>query len=344
MLQLTQTEIFSTRSAAFVGGINNAITGKLAQNIGVIQPRNIETALIDLKKYAKTKSASSPCLLSAIDLYENYGGRIQLFDLALYNSVKSDIPSFFPFIPGNAHRPDVIKAIPAIYVNMYRLGNWNADETEFENLFPITDLHTCLESGFIAYKMIIEGRANDILSNGQVIENLTRIYTKLFYEALIKIPGNLPLLDFQQEAGKFIIAKFFLSYILQKNIEDPSMLMYAKLAANSKSSITALQSYEENLGINYTKLSQFLSSFGLVFFNGHPTSLADFERAWISMYGEGLALAIEYVPYLLHFLFAIIHSSNLGNTSRLIKRFNMQSLQKEGLIKLYNGVLNGVMK
>ena len=60
------------------------------------------------------------------------------------------------------------------------------------------------------------------------------------------------------------------------------------------------------------------------------------------MYGEGLALAIEYVPYLLHFLFAPIHASRLGGSSRLDKR--LPALQKEGLTKLYNAVIAGVMK
>lgn len=342
MLQLTQTELFSTRSPQYINGIMGAIRNKLSQNIGVINPQHIESILLDLKKYAKTKSASSPCLLNAIDLYENYGGRIQLFDLSSINNSTVDIPSFFPFLPGNARRPDFNRPIPAIYMNMFKLGQWSHDDSSYTNLFAITDLHTCLESGFIAYKMVIENKANDILSSGAVIENLTRIYTKLFYDALIKVPGNIPLQDFQQDAAKFIIAKFFLVYVLQKSENDNSVNMYARLAANTSSTLTALQSYEENLGISYEKLSSFLSSFSMVFFNGRNTTISDFEKAWISMYGEGLAFAIEYVPYLLHFLFAPIHASRLGGSSRLDKRY--PNLQKEGLIKLYNAVMAGVLK
>ena len=342
MLQLTQTELYSTRSTQFLNGIIGSVRTKLNQNIGVIVPQHIETELLDLKKYAKTKSASSPLLLPAIDLFENYGGRIQLFDLSTTTSGRSDIPSFFPFLPGNARRPDFQHPIPAIFMNMYKMGNWSLDDKSYDNLFPITDLHTCLESGFIAYKFIIEKKADQVLSNGIVLENLTRLYTKLFYDALIKVRGNLPLLDFQQEAAKFIIAKFFLTYIIQKNENDESTNLLARMAANTNSSVNALKTYEENLGISYEKLSSFLSSFGIVFFNGHPTSLSDFEAAWLNMYGEGLALAIEYVPYLLHFLFAPIHASRLGGSSRLDKR--LPALQKEGLTKLYSAVIAGVMK
>lgn len=343
MLQLSQTELFSTRSTSFVGSVMNAVKTKLGHNIGCIQPKHIEIPLMDLKKYAKTKSASSPCLLSAIDLYENFGGRIQLFDLATVGNGKSDIPPFFPFIPGQASRPaSDYGTVPAIFVNLYRMGNWSMDEQSYEGIFPITDLHAALESGYIAYKFIIEKKADDILSNGIVQENLTRIYTKMFYDALIKVPGNLPLMDFQQEAGKFIIAKFFLVYVLGKDENDMSVNMIARLASNSNSSVNALKSYEENLGISYERLSTFLSTFGLIFFNGHATRLDDFERAWLTMYGEGMALSIEYVPYLIHFLFATIHASRLGGSSRLDKRY--PDLQKAGLAKLYNAIVAGVMR
>lgn len=347
MLKLFKTELLMTNNR-LNSKIQSVCKEKLPQNIGVIQPSNIEVPLLDLKKYAKTKSAASPVLLDAINLYENLGGRIQLFNLnsaVNKNVLSTDVPTFMPFVPSYsqyAMRSEIKKPIPAIFVNLYKMGNWSPDGTVYEDLYPITDLQTCLESGYIAYKMIIENKADDILSNALVMEYLTRIYTKLFYDALIKVPGNLPLLEFQQEAAKFIIAKFFLIYILEKNESDPSVNVYAQKASNATSSVQALQTYEENLGIRYEKLSIFLSTFGIAFFNGNPTSLSDFERAWITMYGEGLALAIEYVPYLLHFLFAPIHASKLGGASKMHIRF--PALQKEGLIKLYNAVLTAIRK
>lgn len=347
MLKLFKTELIM-RNNKLNGRIQTVCKEKLPQNIGVIQPINIELPLLDLKRYAKTKSAASPVLLDAINLYENLGGRIQLFDLstpANGSSITTDVPPYMPFIPSYSHysmRAEIKKPIPAIFVNMYKMGNWSMDGKTYEDVYAITDLQTCLESGYIAYKMLIENKADDILSNPIIIEYLTRIYTKLFYDAIIKVPGNIPLLDFQQDAAKFIIAKFFLSYILEKNPEDNTTNAYAQKAVNTVSSLQALSTYEENLGISYEKLSLFLSSFGVAFFNGNPTSLSDFERAWITMYGEGLALAIEYVPYLLHFLFATIHASKLGGSSKMYLRY--PALQKEGLMKLYNAVISAVKK
>lgn len=327
----------------------NAILGatrqKLGMNIGVIVPQHIESELLDLEKYAKTKAMASPVLMDAISLYKNFGGRIQLFDLTVGVSGASDIAPYIPFIPGNSRfslGSEMNRPIPCIFVNMYRIGNWTADDKSYSGFMPITDLQTALESGYIGYKMIIENKADDVLSNAAVMENLGKIYVKLFYDALIGVDGNVPLMDFQQDAGKFIIAKFFYTHILGKDPNDQSTNAYARLAAGCGSSIGALVSYSDNLGINYEKLSTFLSSFGMTFFNGRPTTMLDFESKWLKMYGEGLAMAVEYVPYLLHFLFAAYHASRLGGSSRLDRR--LPDLQKLGLAKLYNAVITTIQK
>lgn len=345
MLQLSQAEAFQMLSQKTKNGIMGATRQKLGMNIGVIVPQHIESELIDIEKYAKTKTMASPVLMDAISLYKNFGGRIQLFDLTVGVAGSSDIPPYIPFIPGNSRfsmGSEMNRPMPCVFVNMYRIGNWSADGKSYGNFMPITDLQSALESGYIAYKLIIEQKANDVFSNAAVMENLGRIYTKMFYDALIGVDGNIPLLDFQQDAGKFIIAKFFFTHILGKDPNDSSTNAYARLAAGCGSSLGALTAYAENLGINYEKLSTFLSSFGMVFFNGRPTTILDFESKWLKMYGEGMALAIEYVPYLLHFLFAAYHSSRLGGSSRLDKR--LPDLQKMGLIKLYNAVITAIQR
>jgi hypothetical protein len=222
------------------------------------------------------------------------------------------------------------------------MGQWSATGDTYDNLFPITDLNACLESGYIAEKLTIEKRADQILGNPTVMEYLTRIYTKMFYDALIRVPGNIPLVDFEQDACRFVIAKFFLSYVLQQNGGNDTVNEYARLASRSLTNTKTMTQYEDNLGINYESLSGFLSTVGISFFNGAPTGMSDFEKAWLSMYGEGLAFAIEYVPYLIHFLFAAIHNSRLGGSSKLDRRF--AALQKEGLAKLYNAFIVAISK
>jgi hypothetical protein len=58
------------------------------------------------------------------------------------------------------------------------------------------------------------------------------------------------------------------------------------------------------------------------------------------MYGEGLIFAIEYAPYLLHYLFATLHGATLGGSTRLFNR--LPDLQKDGLPKLYNAVIDEI--
>lgn len=346
MLNLMQTEVFNDMPDTFKNNLNSALRMKLYQNIGIITPKHIELEILNLEAYAKKKSSSSLLLLDAIKLYTKSGGALQLFDLNLTDSPNEsvDIPPFLPFIPGYARPSNNTggqKATPAIFVNMYRLGKWSADGNSYDDLFPLTDLNASLESGYIAYKMIIEKKADDILATPTIMENLTRIYTKLFFDAITKTPGSLVLRDFQQEMGRFIIAKFFLIHDLQQTNND-LINSYAYKISNSNSSIQALIEYESNLQITYDSLSGFLSSFGSAFFLGVPTNLPDFEKAWIAMYGEGMPFAIEYIPYLLHFLFAAVHNSRLGGSSKLIRRY--PDLQKEGLAKLYSGVIVAVNK
>ena len=161
MLKLFQTELIM-RNNKLNSKIQVVCKEKLPQNIGVIQPDNIELPLLDLKRYAKTKSAASPVLLDAINLYENLGGRIQLFDLSTPmngSNLSADVPPYLPFIPSYSHyalRAEIKKPIPAIFVNMYKMGTWSVDGKTYDDVYAITDLQTCLESGYIAYKMLIE--------------------------------------------------------------------------------------------------------------------------------------------------------------------------------------------
>lgn len=344
MLLLTQTEAYKSLSESSKNVLKGAVKQKLQNNIGIISPEMIELNILELKKYART-AAASPVLMSAISLFEENGRRIQLFNLTDNTSTANAIPASIPFMPGVsgyiAHS-DIKQAVPAIFVNMLNIGYWSPDKSSYNDLLSITDLQSCLESGYIAYKLIVENKSNDVFNNALVMQFLTKIYTKLFYDAIVKVPGNIPLLDFQQESAKYIIAKFFLIYILGKTGTDLTVQSIAQEAANGNSTAKSLESYENNLGINYDSLTSFLNTFGMMFFNGTPTRLIDFMYSWTTMYGQETYFAVEYVPYLLHFLFAPLHNSRLGGSSSLYRR--LPSLQKEGLSKLYNAVMIAINK
>ena len=56
---------------------------------------------------------------------------------------------------------------------------------------------------------------DQVFQNKVVLENLTRVYTKLFLNAVVKIK-SLIYDPIAQDTAKFVIAKFFLTYCLKK--------------------------------------------------------------------------------------------------------------------------------
>jgi len=300
---------------------------------------------MDLKTRSK-KSAYYAFLSDAIALFETRG-LIRLFNLSLTKGGRSRIPTTIPYLKyparnrykegdssmNNNGRDNVL------FVNMYRIGAWSSDESQYIGLGTITDLYTCLESGVIGYKLLVENRAEKLFDDKAVLEYLIKIYVYMFSLVMQKTKTTFGGSDFQNDAASFLIAKFFLLYVLQK-ANTPIIDDYAYMAVKNRSSLEALKSYEDISQIDYDTLSGFLKTFGEAFYNGEPVYLADFDNKWVLSFGDSTGLAIEYVPFLLHFLFAVMHGANLGGTLRLAR--SQDILNKLGLPRLYNAVVNAL--
>ena len=321
--------------------IQNAIVQQLYNNIGVIAPEHIQTALMELK--LRSRNSYYAFLSDALSLYETRG-LIRLFNLTNSGSQKSKIPTTMPYFPALA-RNRVKEGTGAanngadrcLFINMYRIGHWSADETEYIGLPVLTDLYSCLESGVIGYKIAIENRGDQLFNDKNVLEYMLKIYTFMFSLAMQKTKTTYGGSDFQNDSANFIIAKFFLLYVLQKP-ESDIIDDYAYLTVQNKSSIASLKSFEDISNIDYSTLSGFLKTFGEAFYNGEGVNLADFETKWVVLFGDATGLAIEYAPYLLHFLFGVLHGATFGGALRLTKQ--QDNLKKIGLPKLYNAVVN----
>ena len=339
MRKLEDTELFGKYlSDTARREIMSTLTTKLSYNAGVIKPENLELELLELKK--KAKSAYIPLANEAIAMYEANGHRIRLFNLS--NNGQSPVPSYVPFLfyMGRNFAADPSEGedtIPVVFMNMYRIGNWNAAGDQYLNLRASSDLYSVLESGLFSYKLVCRGMSDEVFQNKVVLENLTRLYTKLFLNAAIKIKSVIydPI---AQDTAKFVIAKFFLTYCLRKQPSDMTN-SYAYLATSKKVSRTVIEGQEETFNIDYNSLSGFLSSFGQEFFRDE-ISLVQFVSAWVKLYGDGMILAAEYVPYLIHFLFSAIHGTTLGGTCRFNNSKTKTELQDEGLNKLYTAMIN----
>jgi hypothetical protein len=340
MRKLSDCEIFNEVIGKGTD-VLNTVNQQLYNNIGVIAPEHIETALMDLRTRSK-KSTYYAFLADALALYEQRG-LVRLFNVANANGGRSRISASIPFIPGVARNrykegdeynngKDTV-----VYVNMYRLGNWSADEKTYTNVSVLTDLYTSLESGVIAYKTVVQHMSDKLFSDKTVLEYLTKIYVHMFSLAMQKTKTTYGGSDFQNDAAHFLIAKFFLLYALQKP-DSSTVDDYAYLAIKNRSSLEALKSFEEINQINYDTLSGFLKTFGEAFYNGQAVRLSDFENRWVQCFGDSTGFAVEYVPYLLHFLFAAMHGANLGGSLRLTRQYD--TLNKLGLPRLYNAVVN----
>jgi len=342
MRKIQETELFSAHlSSSQKSEIQNALTMKLNQGVGIITPDHLLTEITELK--VKQRNVHYPLLSGALSMFEQFNGRIRLFNLGSTTSGRSQISAQMPFLFGPVRNKqlegetETRPVSPAILMNMHRIGRWSADESQYIGVSARTDLYSVLESGYIFYRLIVDNKASNVFDNKTVLEYLTNIYTTLFSGAVIKTMIDYGG-EFNTDAARFIIAQFFLRYVLKKT-PSPTIDEFAYKSIRNRTSLMALKSYEESNNINYEKLSTFLESFGDAFFN-EKIDISRFEVSWATMYGSGLIFAVEYAPYLIHFLLAAIHGATLGGSSRLYLR--IQDLTKDGVQKLYNAIISEI--
>ena len=185
----------------------------------------------------------------------------------------------------------------------------------------------------------MQNYADVLFNNKSVLEYLTKIYVRLFSAAVIRAKTTFGSDEFQKDAANFLIARFFLLYVLEKQDND-TVDDFAYLTIQNHSSIMSLKSFEEVNNIQYDSLSHFLETFGAAFFNGEPVYLVDFENKWVQSYGDSTGLAVEYAPFLIHFLLATFHGASFNGTLRLSRQ--RQELDKLGLGRLYNAIVGAL--
>lgn len=333
MRQLNETEVYKlVIKSADLQKFQTAVDQKLNKNIGIITKEHIEPELMQLR--VKMRSSYFPMLGEAITLFEENGGQIRLFSIGAGTDGRSAIPIYYPYFPARGKMITRDSGnIPVIFANMSRIGQWAPDEKSYTGA-SFLDLYTVLESGLIGKKLLIDRMSEKVFDNNEVLDSLTRIYVKLFSEAMRK---TMTVYDpgFTTDAVQFLIAKFFQLYVLKKT-PGSSIDDLAASIVPSKTSLGALKNYEDIHSISYDSLSGFLYTIGTAVYN-EPIILAQFHNSWISMYGDGMTLTIEYVPYLIHFLLAALHNSYIGGASKL--QYRVPQFKKE-LNKLYTSLVS----
>jgi hypothetical protein len=331
------------------GSIEQRITAsipKLVKGIGLIRPDNIALEIEKLK--IKRKSSALPLLMEALDLYTSSVPSIYLFDLG-----GDDVPPSMPFIiaPSPVAAPQTTAlsnklSAPrnvgkCVYLNMYRIGKWSEDGSQYEGLESLSDLISCLETGVIAYHMLCCGEGDDILRKTDVLSNLVRLYTGLFYISF-NMACKSPFVgdSFNNDAIYYTAAKFFMIHNLGMAPSDTTDKLAWEYGCRYDTTFDSLKLYEDTLDdIKYDNANDFITQLSSSMYKA-AANYNDFTASWQRTCGEGCYLAIEYVPYLLHYLFAALHNARLGNMNRLSNR--APDLAKDGLQALHAAVVSKI--
>jgi len=335
MLELMNTEFFrESEQGKHDYNMIRMAQEKFKRNIGIIAPNQMEAELVALK--ASIRSKQSSLLSDAIALWESNNGKIRLFNLDMTGNNERTLSRALPILPmkgpaaaGGNNNMDVI------YVNMYGMGEWNIENNAYSGIYGTTintDLAACLEGACMMYKLRY-GVGDKLFDNHIILENLTRIYTYMFVTT-IKSATQQPLgggKELEEDEANFHVAKFFIKYCLGKS-NDEVIDTAAYTAIRARTPLNSILDMAAYRNIDYTSLSGFLKTLGSEFFR-EEIDIRVFANRWMKLFGSGLFYAIEYVPYLLFFLFAAMRNSNLGNSSKITSVQRAQ-LEKRGLVRL----------
>lgn len=306
-------------------------------NQSIIRPEHVQSDISSLKMSLRG-SGNVPFLREAIQTFESEKPLIRLFDYELTSEGKTLINAYMPFVISRVKEVDGTFTT-AIFMNMYRIGRWNVDKTEYQ--IQTKELRHALISGLIMYKMLVEGNASKVLQDKTSLISLSNLYTSLFYNAAAsKIKRTFGGVSFDMDASRVIIATFFLKYVLhmtdERTIDEIAM---RTLRSGAVTSLAAIKEFESANGIDYDSLSAFLKTFGQAFFENEIKSI-EFDQSWISMYGTSTGLAVEYLPYFIHFIMAQVNNVTLG-TGGGLKFYRIDdSLRKDGSTRLATALSN----
>lgn len=348
MLMLSQSEAYRQSYIAQLGR-NNPGFQKLGQGIGLIRPDNIALEIEKLK--LKKKTSAQPLLMEALSLYTAPIPRIMLFD------VGPDMPLAMPAViysapvaGGQAAQAQMIGTKYetngannglCVFLNMYTIGKWDEDGTHYMGLESLADLCACLETGVIMYHMVVAGDAETIIQSTDVMSNLVRVYSDLFFTSFIGACRSSFSKDtYNVDVVYHIAAKFLMIHCLGMEDSDELDRKAWEYSVRNDTSFDAIKMTEDGMkDINYQSLSSVIEQTSSSLFRTQA-SIVDFIGAWMKVCGDGSVMACEYVPFLLHYLFAAIHNARLGNANRLTTRIN--DLKKDGIDDLYAAVVRQI--
>lgn len=157
-------------------------------------------------------------------------------------------------------------------------------------------LYALLECGYITKKLRED--ENRFLMNQNIIKLSTLIYVKLMNKIFDKLFG-INLIPDRSDQLNYVLAKFFLLYVLEKQPSDNiNTIAYSCIYNNLPRNL--VESADENFDENaYNSLQAFFDSLANNFIGLNKLTIRSFIDNWMIMYGENTVLSIENYPIML---------------------------------------------
>jgi len=212
-------------------------------------------------------------------------------------------------------------------INLSLYGNKNKNE---EIIIDNRRLYALLEGAYI-YKSIYE-KPNYVLSNMMILNLSTQIYVKMMNKVLDKMFG-INLIVLKSDQINYLLAKFFLSYVMEKADGDVVNSIAYACCFNDSPKINVesiMQDFDETV---FSSLPEFFRELSEKFDLLHNLTIRKFLDNYMIMYGEYSVFSIECYYSFLQTIFA---GGVIG--ARFGKDYMIEKVVGRESLKLHNEI------
>jgi len=223
--------------------------------------------------------------------------------IPVFNAININLPHFIPSVGISDDGGLTLKS----YVNLTNYGKLNSD-----NFLEIDGrtLYALLQSGLITLK-INSDKFNSVTMNQTILKNSALAYSKLFTKIIDKMFA-LNLNPILADKVRYLSAKFFLLNLAEKTDSENVRNVSSTAITNGTTKITLYNSDENFDGDAYKNINNFMEALKDIDSTLHKLSLRLFIENWMKMYGLSTVLALEYLPFFFHMIFAPLIGAKLN--------------------------------
>lgn len=238
------------------------------------------------------------------------------------NSVRTPkyLNVFGRVMPGSAGKPSFIVDI----------GRYAKGDREKELNINSRSLYVLLQNALITDVLTEKW---DVYVNNDIIKrDGATAYSKLISKILIKLYA-IDSDKMKSDTVRFMVAKFFLIGMCGLNIDMATINMIAYNACTGRSSQVYIESMEKSVINSSNDTYKDIESLFAAMKNLpglNSLNMRSFAENWVRMYGEGSALAMDYLPAFLSVTFGTIIQGNI------VKDPVIMNIAEKEIVSCYN--------